>query len=189
MEAPHLEEASLDPAHQVLHRPLLVAPAGRTQFDPEAEVHGQLGERAVPDDGLLLRMDHHRLRVVDHDQEGNSARSVESVHERSAQGFDLLVRHHLDVHPAGMLQPVGGEVDALGVAGKVLNPDLSEVKLGELSGQPLEAHHQPGRRRSAELSHQIVDRRLAALVASLSQPMEQFNGGKVPVFLEPLLER
>ena len=80
-------------------------------------------------------------------------------------------------------------MDALGVAGEVVNPDLAEVELSELSGQPLEAHHQPGRCRAAKLSNQIIDRRFAALVASLSQPVEQFNGGKVPVLLEPLLER
>jgi hypothetical protein len=51
LEAAHLEEASLDPADQVLDGPLLVGPPRLAELDAEAKVYRQLGQRLVPDDG------------------------------------------------------------------------------------------------------------------------------------------
>lgn len=84
-------------------------------------------------------MDHHRLGVINHDEEGHASGALEPPQQGSTQGLHLLVRDRLHVGPPRVLQPVGGELDGLGAAGKIANPNLPEVELGELPGQPLEA--------------------------------------------------
>src|SRR6266496_1277854 len=74
----------------------------------------------------------------------------------------------------GILEPGGVEVDALRRAAHEAHVDVAEVVLGELSGQPLEAPHRPGRLRPHRCD-EGVERALPALVPLEPSPPQDLQ--------------
>jgi hypothetical protein len=67
---------------------------------------------------------------------------LEAEQQRSDQRLNPLVRHNDDPDPAGILQTIRGEVDALARSIEEPHIGLAEVELRKLARYPLKAHHQ-----------------------------------------------
>src|SRR5690606_24875628 len=106
-----------------------------------------------PDDRRLLRMNDDRLRIVEYHGERHAPTLLQGGEEGTTERLDLLIGGQLDVHPAGVLEPIAGEMELLRDAGKMANRDIAEVELSEFAGHPLEPHHDGSRDGTAEGAH------------------------------------
>ena len=142
-----LEERALDPADEVFHRTLLVRPVRPADLGGEAELQGGVGEGRVPlgDLASLLPVQRHGLGPVEDRTQRHAAEADEVVGQGADQGLHRLVGDQGHLDPARPLEARGEEVDPAGRAVEEGHVHLPEVVLGELPGQALEAHLDPGR--------------------------------------------
>jgi hypothetical protein len=70
----------------------------------------------------------------------------------------------------------------------VVHRDLPEVVLAELARGPLEAHHRHRRGRGPQPPHQRVQRALAAPIARLARPTQEFDAQQGAILRQPRLQ-
>jgi hypothetical protein len=188
VEAAAAEETALDPADEILHGALLLSRPRPAQLGGEAVVEGDLAEDRVPDDQVALAAEDDRLGIIPDSDQRDAAEGLEGGEQRPDERFFPLVGHQADVGEAAPLQSAGEEADPLPPAAGVAHVDLSEVVLAELPGDALEAD-QRGDRHRPQPPHQLVDRALAAAVASLlAQPADDLPTRQRPVLGQPGLD-
>lgn len=184
-EAPHLEEAPLHEADEVLDGALLLAARGRAELGRETVVERRLAEGPVPLDLVADAADDDGLGVIEDAGERDASEAHEAGDQRAHQGLHLLVRDDRDVDPARVLQPRREEVDLLRRARGVAHDHLAEVVLAEFARQSLEAHERRLHRR-AHLGDEVVERALPAVVAAVPHAEEDLHRRELRLRLQDL---
>ena len=138
MEPALLEERTLDPAHQVLDRPLLVGAPRPAHLGREPQLQRGVREDRIPLSHLAVLgpLQGHRLGSVEHRAQRHPAERHEMVGQGADQRLGHLVGHQIDHRPARPLQPRAEESHHLTAAVQVGDPHLAEVVLRELARQP-----------------------------------------------------
>lgn len=134
-----------------------------TQLDAESEVEHDRGERRVPlhDAAVFAPLECDRFRLIEYREQRPTAPRREMLDERTRERLDLLVLDEAHLHPARVLEPRRTEVHAPFPSIDVVDVDVPEVVLRELTGESFEANDRP-RPLGPQLLHQLVE--LAAAV-------------------------
>jgi hypothetical protein len=97
------------------------------------------------------------------------------------RGLDPLVGDDHHVHPARVLEAVGGEAHRAPPPVSEPHRDLAEVELRELAGHPFEAHQEGCRDRRAHLAQDLIERAEAERGAVRLQSAQDLAWGRVRI--------
>ena len=173
LELAVLEEGALYPAHEALHRALLIAAPGSAHLNTDANVDDRLREDLIEllDVPPLAALLHDRLRTIEYSHERQAAERNEVTSNATQDRLDSLVFNEGDAREPRVLQTGREEVHALLPTVDEPYVNVPEVVLRKLAGEPFESHH--GRRaRRPEPRDQRVERGLLSRVLGLLRPTQ-----------------
>ncbi len=182
-EASHLEERRFYEAHQIFNRPFLLGLLRPTQPDSHAHFQHGVGEDGIPFGYLAVPppLQSHRLRSVEHAQQGNTAPTVKMFGQVPHQALHRFVLHQSNANVSRVFQARSEEVNSINPAIEEFNVHLSKVVLAKFPWQTLKTDQRLYSFRS-QRSHQSIQGGLATWITSFANSPEDFQRRQVRLF-------